>query len=200
MAGVHRVFAPTLAAAAAACAAALLTACASPNSGEKLPSRGSAAGPPAAPTDDWHALMVLPFGTLLRDVPYPLDEVVVFHDSASAAAGREEHECYTPRGTAPPRLFGHPVEEYSLCFSADRLNRIEASVSLPAESASAQFAAACAKWQRSGTPGISASDRCENRDGATELDARLTVSEASARPAVSIALIDQTAVSDGGRE
>lgn len=144
--------------------------------------------------------MMLPFGTLLRDVPYRLDEVVVFHDSTSAAAGREDHECYTLREAAPPRLFGRPVEGYSLCFSADRLNRIEASVSLPAESASAQFAAACAKWQRTGTPGASAADRCDNRDVATELDARLTVSEASARPAVSIVLTDQTPVSDGGRE
>ena len=143
---------------------------------------------------------MLPFGTLLRDVPYRLDEVVVFHDSAGAAAGREDHECYALRGTAPPRLFGRPVEEYSLCFSADRLNRIEASVGLPPESASAQFAAACAKWQRSGSPGITSADRCENRDGATELDARLTVSATSALPAVSIALIDQTPASDGGRE
>jgi hypothetical protein len=199
MTGAHRGIAPTFPA-AAVCAAALLAACASPKSGEKVRARGSSAAAATAPTDDWHALMMLPFGTLLRDVPYRLDEVVVFHDSTSAAAGREDHECYTLRGTAPPRLFGRPVEQYSLCFSADRLNRIEASVSLPADSASAQFAAVCAKWQRTGTPGTSSSDRCENRDGATELDARLTVSAASPQSAVSIALIDQTQVSDGGRE
>jgi hypothetical protein len=199
MAGVHRGFAPTLAA-AAVCAAALLGACVSPKPGEKVPARGASTAAATAPTDDWHALMIVPFGTLLRDVPYRLDEVVVFHDSAGAAAGREDHECYMLRGAAPPRLFGQPVGQYSLCFSADRLNRIEASVSLPAQSASAQFAAVCAKWQRMGTPGTSTSDRCENRDGATELDARLTVSAASTQPAVSIALIDQTPVSDGGRE
>ena len=197
MAGVHRGFAPTLAA-AAVCAAALLAACASPKPDEKIPARGASAA--AAPTDDWHALMIVPFGTLLRDVPYRLDEVVVFHDSAGAAAGREDHECYTLRGGAPRRLFGQPVEQYSLCFSADRLNRIEASVSLPAESAPAQFAAVCAKWQRTGTPGTSSSDSCQNRDGATELDARLTVSAASTQPAVSITLIDQAPVSDGDRE
>ena len=88
MAGVHRGFAPTLAA-AAVCAAALLAACASPKPDEKIPARGASAA--AAPTDDWHALMIVPFGTLLRDVPYRLDEVVVFHDSAGAAAGREDH-------------------------------------------------------------------------------------------------------------
>ena len=73
-------------------------------------------------------------------------------------------------------------------------------MSLPAESAPAQFAAVCAKWQRTGTPGTSSSDRCQNRDGATELDARLTVSAASTQPAVSITLIDQAPVSDGDRE
>jgi len=196
MASVHRGFAPTLAA-AAVCAAALLAACASPKPGEKVPARGATAAA-TAPTDDWHALLILPFGTLLRDVPYRLDEVVVFHDSAGA--GREDHECYTLRGAAPPRLFEQPVEQYSLCFSADRLNRIEASVSLPAESAPAQFAAVCAQWQRTGIPGTRSSDRCENRDGATELDARLMVSAASTQPAVSITLIDQTPVSDAGRE
>jgi hypothetical protein len=144
--------------------------------------------------------MMLPFGTLLRQVPYRLDEVVVFHDSASAAAGREEHECYRLEGNAPPRLFGRPVEVYSLCFSADRLNRIEASVSLPAQSASAEFSAACAKWQGTGTPGAGAAERCETRDDATELDARLTLPESSARPTVSIVLTDRTPVSDGGRE
>ena len=198
MASVHRGFAPTLAA-AAVCAAALLAACASPKPGEKVPARGASAAA-TAPTDDWRALMIVPFGTLLRDVPYRLDEVVVFHDSAGAAAGREDRECYTLRGAAPPRLFGQPVEQYSLCFSADRLNRIEASVSLPAESAPAQFAAVCAQWQRTGIPGTRSSDRCENRDGGTELDARLMVSAASTQPAVSITLIDQTPVSDAGRE
>lgn len=199
MAGVHRGFAPTLAA-AAVCAAALLAACESPQPGEKVPARGASAAAATAPIDDWRALMLVPFGTLLRDVPYRLDEVVMFHDSAGAAAEREDHECYTLRGAAPPRLFGQPVEQYSLCFSADRLNRIEASVSLPAESAPAQFAAVCAQWQRTGTPGASSSDHCENREGATELDARLMVSAASPQPAVSITLIDQTPVSDGGRE
>jgi hypothetical protein len=201
MASVHCGFAPTFAAAAAAaCAAVLMAACAAPNSGQKSPPRGSPPAAPQAPNDDWQALMLLPFGTLLKDVPYRLDEVVVFHDSAGTAAGREEHECYTLRGTEPPRLFGRPVEGYSLCFSADRLNRIEASVSLAAESAAAQFTAACTKWQRIGNPGPNAAERCGTQDGATELDARLTVSEASSRPTVSIVLIDQTPVSDGGRE
>jgi hypothetical protein len=178
--------------AAATAGAAMLAACASSNvaSNDKAPGRGAASPPPPAVSHDWRALMLLPFGTLLKDVPYPLGEVVVFHDSAGETGGHEDRDCYTLRATAPPRFFGRQVDQYSLCFSRDRLNRVEASVSLPVESASAQFAAACAEWQRTGTPVAAESDRCEARDGTTEVDARLTASEVSAEPAVSIALIE----------
>jgi hypothetical protein len=140
--------------------------------------------------------MMLPFGTLLKDVPYPLGEIVVFHDSAGESGGHEDRDCYTLRGTAPPRFFARQVDSYSLCFSRDRLNRVEASVSLPVGSASAQFAAACAEWQRMGTPGAADSERCKVRDGATELDARLATSEVSAAPALSIVLIESVPVID----
>jgi hypothetical protein len=156
------------------------------------------------PGHDWHALVIMPFGTLLKDVPYRLSEIVVFHDAASGGARHEDRDCYSVQGTVPPRLFGRPVGEYSLCFSSDRLNRIEASVSLPAESASAQFAAACAEWQRKGTPGTATPDRCEDRDGSTEIDARLTgfaasaASVASTEPVVSIALVDSAPIGDAG--
>ena len=150
------------------------------------------------PSHDWHALMIVPFGTLLKDVPYRLSEVVVFHDAGSGGAGHEDRDCHTVQGTAPPRFFGRPVGEYSLCFSSDRLNRIEASVSLPAESASAQFAAACAEWQRKGTPGTSTPDHCEDRDGSTEIDAHLTASPVSEEPVVSIALVDAAPIGDAG--
>jgi hypothetical protein len=143
-------------------------------------------------------LVIVPFGTLLKDVPYRLSEVVVFHDAESGSAGHEDRDCHTVQGTAPPRFFGRPVGEYSLCFSSDRLNRIEASVGLPAESASAQFASACAEWQRKGTPGTSTPDRCEDRDGSTEIGARLTASTVSEGPVVSIALVDAAPIGDAG--
>jgi len=195
MARVHRRRAPTLAAVAAA--AALLSGCASPKLGAKAPVPETARATVPAPAEDWRTLIMVPFGTLLKDVPYRLGEVVVFHDAAGAGAGHAERECYTPQGIAPPRWFGRPVEEYALCFSSDRLNRIEASVSLPAESASVRFAAACAEWQRRGTPGAVASDRCEERDGSTEMEATLRASETSGDPTVSITLIDAGPLRDG---
>jgi hypothetical protein len=183
--------------------AAVLAACASPNapSGGKPPAR-DAAPPSPAPSYDWRPLMRLPFGTLLKDVPYPLGEIVVFHGAAGEAGDHEDRDCYTVRDSAPPRLFGRPVDEYALCFSRDRLNRVEASVSLPAESASAQFAAACAEWQRRGTPDRATSERCEDRDGTTEVEAQLmpavTPPSAAAQPFVSIVLIDSAQVRGAG--
>ena len=211
--------------AAAMAVTAALAACASSNAPSSEKAARGAPHPPAPATDDWRALVMLPFGTLLKDVPYPLGEIVVFHDAAGEAGAREDRDCYTLRKAAPPRFFGRQVDDYSLCFSHDRLNRVEASVSLPAESASAQFAAACAEWQRRGAPapgtgaagtaaantgaantgaggtgagGTGAADRCEVRDGTTEVDARLATSEGSAAPAVYIALADSDPVRGAG--
>jgi hypothetical protein len=191
--------------AAAMAVTAVLAACASSNAPSSEKAARGAPHPPTPAADDWRALMMLPFGTLLKDVPYPLGEIVVFHDTANEAGAGEDRDCYTLREAAPPRFFGRQVDEYSLCFSRDRLNRVEASVSLPEESASAQFTAACAEWQRRGAPApgtgaadTGASDRCEFRDGATEVDARLATSEGSAAPAVSIALVDAAPVRGAG--
>jgi hypothetical protein len=185
MARAHGRRAPTFAAVAAAAA---LTGCASPHPGEHPPARQTARTAAPAADDDWRGLITVPFGTLLKDVPYRLAEVVVFHDSPGSPAAHGDRECYTLQGSAPPRWFGRPVEDYALCFSGDRLNRIEASVSLPAESASARFAAACAEWQRRGMPGAAAADRCEDRDGTTAVEATLTAAEASGESTVTLSM------------
>ena len=198
MAHAHRGLASRLRGLAATAGAAALAACAasSPPTGAKAPAGGwPRAGP--SPGYEWRALVIVPFGTLLKDVPYRLSEVVVFHDAA-AGGGHDDRDCYALQGSVPPRLFGRPVAEYSLCFSSDRLNRIEASASLPAQSATAEFGAACAEWQRKGTPGALTADSCEDRDGGTEIDARLTTSAASGEPVVSIVLIDTAPAGEGG--
>jgi hypothetical protein len=117
---------------------ALLAACASSNGppigkASALPPAPPVRPAPPAPTHDWRALVVLPFGTLLKDVPYQLGEIVLFH--GAGGGGREDRECYALQRAAMPRWFGLKVDEYSLCFSSDRLDRIEASVSLPPGSA-----------------------------------------------------------------
>jgi hypothetical protein len=180
---------------------ALLAACASSNGppigkASALPPAPPVRPAPPAPTHDWRALVVLPFGTLLKDVPYQLGEIVLFH--GAGGGGREDRECYALQRAAMPRWFGLKVDEYSLCFSSDRLDRIEASVSLPPGSASSQFAAACADWRTAGAAGTAAPDRCGGRDGTTEIDARLTASETDAEPTITITLTDRAAAHDAG--
>lgn len=198
MAHPHHRLASRLRGLAATAGAATLAACAAshPPSGAKAPARVLTLPVPSS-GHEWRALVIVPFGTLLKDVPFRLSEVVVFHDAAPGG-GHEDRDCYSLQGTVPPRLFGRPVADYSLCFSSDRLNRIEASASLPADSGSAEFAAACAEWQRKGTPGAFTADRCEDRDGRTQIDARLTTSAASGEPVVSVVLVDTAPTGDGG--
>jgi hypothetical protein len=115
--------------------------------------------PPAArePTDasyDWHVLLIAPFGSVLKDIPVPLHEVLLFRDdahgngatgNAAADAAAIDAECYASDAPAP-RFVGNIPDEYLLCFKQDRLSRVQASVRLAAAQASDVFAAACAGW------------------------------------------------------
>ena len=91
--------------------------------------------PAPAPLDasyDWHVLLVAPFGSVLRDVPLTLHEVLLFRDEAQHAAPADELECYAVDGTLP-RIVARSPSEYLLCFKHDRLSRVEATVRLPAD-------------------------------------------------------------------
>jgi hypothetical protein len=129
------------------------------------PGTASTAAPAAAPLDasyDWHGLVVMPFGTLLKESPIALHEVLLFHDQAQPTTELGK-DCFTVDG-APPRLVGRPTEEYLLCFSHDRLDRIEASVNLSADEATPVFARACGLWLKNSVP-PTGGDTCEGRDG-----------------------------------
>jgi hypothetical protein len=118
---------------------------------------GCAAAPPkpAAPLEpvpapldasyDWHVLLVVPFGSALKDVPLTLHEVLLFRDEAQHAASADELECYAVDGTRPQFVARSPGE-YLLCFKHDRLSRIEATVRLPEADAARIFADACGLW------------------------------------------------------
>ena len=90
----------------------------------------------------------MPFGTLFKDSPLALHEVLLFQDVAQAGGDTANQDCYAIDG-APPPFVGRRPDEYLLCFSHDRLIRVDASVRLPAASAGALFAAACAQWRGS---------------------------------------------------
>jgi hypothetical protein len=105
-------------------------------------------GPAPVPLDasyDWHVLLVVPFGSALKDVPLTLHEVLLFRDQAQSAASADELECYAVDGTRPQFVARLP-SEYLLCFKHDRLSRVEATVRLPAEDAARICADACGLW------------------------------------------------------
>jgi hypothetical protein len=135
---------------------------------------------------DWHVLLIAPFGSVLKDIPVPLHEVLLFRDEARGPVAADDAECYAPDQTAV-QFVGHTPDEYLLCFKQDRLTRIQASVRLDTVQAPEVFAAACAGWlQRtvaSAAPAPApasapatlapAADSCEGREGAARFSARL---------------------------
>jgi len=157
-----------------------------------------AAAPPVDESYDWHDLVIAPFGSVLKDVPIVLHEVLLFRDESRGGAVVDDAECYGADAPAP-RFLGRAPDEYLLCFKQDRLSRIQASVHLTAAEASDVFAAACAAWLRHAASGnaapiagasapevpvlegpaaespaaSAASADCEGRDGAIRFSGRL---------------------------
>jgi len=131
------------------------------------------APPKVQPSDDaaydWHGLVIAPFGSVLKEVPGTLHEVLLFRDDAHQNAPAEEAECYAVDAAAP-RFVGRTPDEYLLCFRHDRLSRIQASVQVPVEEAPGVFAAACAAWLRHAAHTGGA---CEGSDGAIHFSGRL---------------------------
>jgi hypothetical protein len=143
---------------------------------------------------DWHGLLLAPFGSVLKDVPLTLHEVLLFHDEAHGANAADEAECYA--GAAPPpRFVGRTPDEYLLCFKQDRLSRVQASVRLSAVEAPGVFAAACTRWSKQAKPthespgtegagaagaAAQASSACEGHDGGIHFSGHLEADPAHA--------------------
>jgi hypothetical protein len=122
--------------------------------------------PAPAPLDasyDWHVLLAAPFGSVLKDVPLTLHEVLLFRDEAQRAAPADELECYAVDGNRPLFIARSP-SEYLLCFKHDRLSRIEATVRLPADDAARIFADACGLWMKNAQ---AAAEDCAGSEGGT---------------------------------
>jgi hypothetical protein len=120
--------------------------------------------PGPAPLDasyDWHVLLVAPFGSVLKDVPLTMHEVLMFRDEAARAAPADELECYAVDG-AHPRFVARSPSEYLLCFRHDRLSRVEATVQLPAEEAVRIYADACGLWLKKP---VGLGEECAGTDG-----------------------------------
>jgi hypothetical protein len=115
---------------------------------------------------DWHALLIAPFGSSLKDIPLTLHEVLLFRDEAHGTTAADDAECYGA-DVAAPRFVGRTPDEYLLCFKRDRLSRIQASVRLAPEQSVEVFTAACAIWLKNAASAQSGG-ACEGRDGACE--------------------------------
>ncbi len=153
-----------------------LSACVSAPKSPPPPQAPPAAAPVLDASYDWHGLLLLPFGTVLKEVPFTLHEVLLFRDASHAAQG-DDAECYAMDGVAP-RFLARTPNEYLLCFSHDRLARVEATVNLPQDQAAQIFSDACGLWQRNAAAapmvaGAAASGACEGRDGAVGYGGRL---------------------------
>jgi hypothetical protein len=167
-------------------AALLLAACAT-RPAANAPS-AAAATPTVVPLDasyDWHRQMIMPFGTVFKESPVALHEVLLFRDESHAGSelGRD---CYTVDGS-PPRFVDHEPEEFRLCFSHDRLDRIETSVRLASDEGPGVLARACSSWLKNSTAAAPTADRCEGRDGDVAFSARFGRAGDEAGPAASSA-------------
>src|ERR1700692_2253837 len=88
---------------------ATLAACRAPSPRAAAPDR--APPPPAAhelggASYDWHGLLLAPFGSVLKDIPVALHEVLLFRDEAHSTATADdaatvEAECYAADAPAP---------------------------------------------------------------------------------------------------
>ena len=138
------------------------------------------AGPePLDHSYDWHVLVAAPLGSVFKDMPFALHEVLLFRDDAKHGEG-DSGECYAIDGTAPSFISRVP-DEYLLCFKHDRLAHIEATVRVPQDKAAQIFSDACSLWFKNAAlppPVISAATEsspamCSGQDGATQFNGRL---------------------------
>jgi hypothetical protein len=170
-------------AAALAAAALLLAACAG-GAPKPVPAAPAVAPPALDASYDWHVLMKAPFGSLLKDAPFALHEVLLFKEEVHGAPTGDDAECYATDAT-PPRFIDRKPDQYLLCFTHDRLSRIEASVLLPASQASQVFADACGLWMKhaaaaattatppTATTATSSAGVCEGSDSGIAFSGRL---------------------------
>ena len=157
-----------------------------------MPAQAPPAPPPVDASYDWHALLIAPFGSVLKEIPLTLHEVLLFRDETHGSAAADDGECYAI-DASPPRFIGRTPDEYLLCFKQDRLLRIQAAVGLTSAEAPEVFATACAGWLKNANPAAASTPNpaasnaaaptarhCEGRDGAVRFSAHLEEDPAGA--------------------
>lgn len=136
---------------------------------------------------DWHVLVLVPFGMLLKASPIALHEVLLFHDEAPGSVDADSKDCFTV-DRPPPRFLDTQPDPYLLCFDHDRLTRIEASVRLTATEARQVLSRACALWLKSSAPPNADAGSCEGVEGRTAFSAHLASAPGDAGATLSLTL------------
>ena len=172
----------------AAAVALMAAACAAPPPKPAAP----AAPPPLDASYDWHVLLIAPFGSALKDIPLAVHEVLLFRDEApgSASLGAPAHddpECYAVEGKSP-RFMARSPSEYLVCFTHDRLSRVEATVRLAQTESEQIFADACGLWTKNTPAG---GRTCDGADGTITFAAHLE-SDADAADAQLVIQLDSS--------
>ncbi|MDP9088566.1 MAG: hypothetical protein M3O26_07485 [Pseudomonadota bacterium] len=167
----------------AAAVALMAAACAAPPPKPAAP----AVPPPLDASYDWHAILIAPFGSALKDFPLAVHEVLLFRDAAPGAPAHDDPECYAVEGKAP-RFMARSPSEYLVCFTHDRLSRVEASVRLARAESAQIFADACGLWTKNTPAG---GRTCEGADGTITFAAHLE-SDADAADAQLVVELDSS--------
>jgi hypothetical protein len=165
-----------------AAAALMAAACATPKPRIAAP---LPAPPPLDASYDWHVLVVAPFGSVLKDIPLTVHEVLLFRDQSPGEGAADDSECYALNGTGP-RFIARSPSLYLLCFKHGRLARIEASVRLPEKDAEQIFTDACTLWTK-GTRAPN-TEGCDGSDGGTAFAARIERAADGTDPQLTIQL------------
>jgi hypothetical protein len=149
--------------------------------------------PAAAPdtSADWRSLLAAPFGSTLKDLPFPVHEVFLFGEDGRQGRNdeRQDQECYTDTGRTHT-LAGRTIDDYAFCFDRDRLFRVEAAMQLEADRAQAQFAALCDAWLKNTTDAERSDAECKGRDGARAFSAQLDLEAGGSDAGVSLVIVD----------
>lgn len=170
----------------AAAVALMAAACAAP------PPKPAAPAPPPSldASYDWHVLLIAPFGSVLKEFPLAVHEVLLFRDESPGAAApgapaHDDSECYAVEGKSP-RFMARSPSEYLVCFTHDRLSRVEATVRLPQTESAQIFADACGLWTKNPPAGGRA---CAGAEGTITFAAHLD-SDADAAAAQLVIQLD----------
>lgn len=142
------------------------------------------------PGDDWRALLPVPFGSTVSQIPFALKEVLLFQGENRNAGEPDEAECFSKSGV-PLTFRSIQADDYVLCFVRDRLYRVETVLRLPKDVPADTFSHWCDEWLNGLTSVDRNADRCEGRDNDTTLLAGMTYDTEIAGPLVTVVVVDQ---------